>query len=505
MTLLQHFVAARRAGAPLVAIRTPDPAATVAAIAASYNGTAPPIITWDCIRGFMAANEPGNEAIRTIRNAGVDPETTDPVAALTDACNFADRTLLFAHNMPAFLGDPATRQAVANLRDAYKANHRTLAMLCADVTLPPELAHDVLILDEQLPGAAALEAIIRDCHAGANLPEPEPAAIAHAVDALAGLAAFPAEQAAAMSLRKEGMDLAALWQRKRQTITQTRGLSCPEPKGDFSSLGGLANIKTYLRRLIDGPRRPKVVVLVDEIEKGMAGATQGAMDGGVSQDALQVFLTRMQERDYLGTLWPGVPGAGKSALAQATAAEAGCPLIWFDLGATKGGIVGESEANIRRAFSVIDAVGGDSVLIIATCNRMATLPPELKRRFQLGTFYFDIPSFDEQAAIWPIYLDQYFPRWTADRDIEDAIGPVPDHAGWTGAEIRTCCQTAHLLQCSLQEAAGYIVPVARAAADTIDRLRREADGRYLSASFPGVYRIPTNPAPVAGRRIDLGG
>jgi ATPase family protein associated with various cellular activities (AAA) len=501
MTLLSHFAAARRAGAPLIAIRTPDPAATIAAITASYNGTAPPVITWDCVTGFKGANEAGADAMQY-----VDSETTDPLSAINVCAKFAQRTLIFAHQLPAFLGDPGVRQAVANLRDAYKADHRTLVMLCADVTLPAELAHDVLIMDEQLPNAAALAAIIQECHEGAELPQPEAPVLARAVDALAGLAAFPAEQAVAMSLTPQGLDVAALWTRKRQTITQTRGLSCPEPKGDFSSLGGLENIKGYLRRLIQGPRRPKVVVLVDEIEKGMAGATGGgAMDGGVSQDALQVFLTRMQERDYLGTLWPGVPGAGKSALAQATAAEAECPLIWFDLGATKGGIVGESEANIRRAFSVIDAVGGDSVLIIATCNRMATLPPELKRRFQLGTFYFDLPTAEEQAAIWPLYTKAYALSHDA-APIHATKGTlvVPDCNGWTGAEIRTCCQTAHLLGCNLTEAASYIVPVARAAADTIERLRTEADGRYLSASTPGVYRKPSPTAAAAGpRRIEV--
>ena len=45
-----------------------------------------------------------------------------------------------------------------------------------------------------------------------------------AVDALIGLAAFPAEQVVAMSLSKQGLDAEQLWERKRQIIEQAPGL-----------------------------------------------------------------------------------------------------------------------------------------------------------------------------------------------------------------------------------------------------------------------------------------
>ena len=38
------------------------------------------------------------------------------------------------------------------------------------------------------------------------------------------------------------------------------------------------------------------MVWLDEIEKALAGATQGAADGGVSSDALGAILSWMQER-----------------------------------------------------------------------------------------------------------------------------------------------------------------------------------------------------------------
>jgi len=44
---------ARRVSAPLIAITTPDPAATIAGILASYDKGAPPAIEWDCMRGML--------------------------------------------------------------------------------------------------------------------------------------------------------------------------------------------------------------------------------------------------------------------------------------------------------------------------------------------------------------------------------------------------------------------------------------------------------------------
>lgn len=41
-----------------------------------------------------------------------------------------------------------------------------------------------------------------------------------------------------------------------------------------------------------------------------------------------------------------------------------------------------------------------------------------------------------------------------------------------------CCRKAWRLNLSLSESAQYIVPVARSAADQIERLRQQASGRF---------------------------
>ncbi len=57
--------------------------------------------------------------------------------------------------------------------------------------------------------------------------------------------------------------------------------------------------------------------------------------------------------------------------------------------------------------------------------------------------------------------------------IKSAI-PVDDN--WTGAEIRSCCRLAALLDVSLAQAAQNVVPVAATSGEAIDRLRQWASG-----------------------------
>src|SRR5207253_3790523 len=123
-------------------------------------------------------------------------------------------------------------------------------------TLPAELAQDVLILDEPLPDAAQLAGIVGGTYVSANEPLPKAETVERAVDALSGLATFPAEQVCAMSIRKGGLDLENLWERKRQTIEQTHGLSVWRGGEKFSDIGGCENIKQFLTRLMNGKERP---------------------------------------------------------------------------------------------------------------------------------------------------------------------------------------------------------------------------------------------------------
>jgi ATPase family associated with various cellular activities (AAA) len=268
-------------------------------------------------------------------------------------------------------------------------------------------------------------------------------------------------------------------------------------RGDerFDGLGGLANLEEFCRRAVRPGRavKPRGVLLL------------------------------------------GVPGTGKSAFAKALGNEVGRPTLLLDVGALMGSLVGQTEANVRQALKVADAMSpailfcdeiekalsgvggqGDSgvstrlfgtlltwlsdrpsaVFFIGTANDVSRLPPEFTRaeRFD-GIFFLDLPTAVEKDAVWAMYRRQF--------QIPDAQ-VRPDDTSWTGAEIKSCCRLAALLDVTLTQAAHHVVPVAITASEQVERLRTWASGRCLSASAPGIFHRDGEPAVKPGRRVQRG-
>ena len=481
---MEQFVktlqAARRVSTPLIAIRTVDPALAIMRLQ-EVIGRSSAIVHWDIVRGLIALNDGG--AKQTSRLVGErDPASIGPVEALVIACQLPEDAVLVYTNAQRFWNDPQVAQGIWNLRDAFKANGKTLVLLTTPgAVLPDELMQDVLVLDEPLPAVDDLSRILDDTIAAAEVAELDRDRSSKAVDALLGLAAFPAEQVLAMSLSKNGLDLEQLWDRKRQVIEQAPGLSVWRGGETFEDIGGCENIKRFLTAVIEGEEAPRGIVFLDEIEKAFAGT--GTDLSGVKTELTGAVLAWMQDHSADGCILIGPPGAAKSLVAKATGNTAGIPTIAFDLGAMQNAMVGASGERLRAALKVVDAVTNGRSLWIATCNSIGSLPPELRRRFTLGTFFFDLPSPEERAAIWKIYLSRY-----------GVSGDLPDDDGWTGADIKECCRKAYRLRLTLKDSAEYIVPVCRSAADQIKTLRQQASGKFISASNPGVYHFQESAA-----------
>ena len=507
-TLLEQFRAARRSAVPLVAITTPDPGATVDLLATAYpndvdavDGEGAPIklpipkVQWDAVRGLTSLNDAGKQAIANVTGE-YDSTIGNPVDLFRVAARLPAKTFLFVHAANRWLAEPVVAQGAWNLRDAFKGDRRTCVLLGQSMDLPPELAGDVVVLDEPLPDEAALDGIVRQQHANAAL-EVEGTTVAKAVEALQGLPAFQAEQVTAMALTADGLDVPDLWDRKRRQIELTPGLKCQRDGVRFADVGGVEVVKDFLGRILRGHSKPSAVVFVDEIEKFIAASAGGAGDSsGVSQDQLGTLLAYMQDQGAVGAIFVGPPGSAKSMIAKAAGEEGGIPTIQLDLGGLKGSLVGQSEQQLRAALKVVTSVSNGRSLWIATCNSIADLPPELRRRFTLGTFFFDLPTKAERRAIWGLYLAKY----GHPADPETAAAAAGDD-GWTGAEIRQCCELAWRLGCTVFEAAKFVVPVSRSAAEQLERLRKAAEGRFLSASRPGVYSREPAAAPTTnGRR-----
>ena len=450
------------------------------------------LATWDIDAGLQI---PGDEQ-------PADAGSNDPLAAIRSINALAGpetSALLVLQNFHRFMQSAEVVQALARQITAGKQNRTFVVVLSPVVQIPAELEKQFVVLEHDLPGRGQLEEIARGIATEeGELPEGD--ALATVLDSAVGLTRFEAEGAFSLSLVRHGrIEAASIWELKSQMLKKSGLLSLYHGSETFADLGGLEALKSFCLRAMrrqghDDPlKRPRGVMLL------------------------------------------GVPGTGKSAFAKALGAETGRPTLILDVGALMGSLVGQTEQNIRRALQIADvmapcvmmvdevekALSGvansgqtDSgvsarlfgtfltwlndhqtdVFTICTCNDITKLPPEFSRseRFD-GIYFLDLPDVQQKRAIWRIYVDLFG---------LDPKQAKPVDADWTGAEIRSCCRLAALLDVPLVEAAQNVVPVARTAHETVERLRTWASGRCLSADYPGLYSRNPNTGPAKpGRKV----
>jgi hypothetical protein len=449
------------------------------------------LAVWDVANGLRLATAASAD--------GQETAAGDPLAALRALPALAERNgtaLLVLHNLHRFLANPEVVQTTACQLVAGKQQRTFVVVLSPVVQIPVELEKLFVVLDHALPDRAALEGIARELTS--DCPEDLPSAehLPRVLDAAAGLTRYEAEGAFALSLtRHSAIRPDVIWELKAQALKKNNLLTLHRGGERFDSLGGLANLKEFCRRALRPGRsvRPRGVMLL------------------------------------------GVPGTGKSAFCKALGNETGRPTLLLDLGSLMGSLVGATEANTRQALRIADAMSpailftdeldkalsgvggtGDSgvatrlfgtlltwlsdhesdVFFVATANDVSKLPPEFTRaeRFD-GVFFLDLPAGTDKDAIWNQYRRQY--------GIPSNVAKPADK-DWTGAEVKSCCRLAALLDVPLAEAAQHVVPVAVTAAESMDRLRDWASGRCLSAAAPGLYRRAVEDVSKSGRRVYRG-
>lgn len=296
---------------------------------------------------------------------------------------------------------------------------------------------------------------------------------------------------------------------KEQIIKKSGLLEYYHPKEKMNSIGGLDNLKSWTQK------------------RGNA----------YSEDAKKFGLNTPR-----GLMLLGVPGCGKSLTAKAIAKEWKFPLLRFDLGKVYGGIVGESERNIRYALDVaktiapcvlwIDEIekgisgsqssgrtdGGtsarvfgtfltwmqektDPVFVVATANDISQLPPELLRKGRFDEIFFvDLPSEKERESIFKIHLQNK--RRENDLREDELRSAVKESEGFSGAEIEEAINDAlfsafdeksdRLDGVRLYQAIRGIFPLSTTMSETIQNLRAWARTRARSASAEEPASVPTH-------------
>src|ERR1039458_4429665 len=498
MNFLENFISARNVGTRLVNVSKADAASTIANVRKTLGKSQDktPLACWDAINGLKGINDAGVEAVQhMLTNKQVEADATTQLPIALSVINDGSQAdfICFVHNIHLFWADPLVVQGVWNLRDCYKANGMLLVMMTAlGIVCPLELNSDVLSLEEALPTRKGIRAIVRDLYTsvfgphpnkpGEPLVEPNETEYDQIGDALVGIAHFPCDQATAMCLNKASkkINIKGLWERKREIIKATPGLSFFDGELTLDDMGGGENIKKYLSSIMRGKRGANVILRVDEIEKAFAGA--GTDTSGVKGDLLGNFLTWTQDRGVFCILLLGVPGASKSHCIYCLGGSFGKPVINFDIAGMQDSLVGNSGKNLRTAEATVEAISDGQIILMATANSLRGLPAELLSRFEKGgIFFFDTPDATERAKIMRLKINKF-------NLTPEQYAVIPDTTGYTGREIESMCDKADRLDVTLTEASQYVVPLTRSQSGVIDELRQSANERYLSSSKPGLYK-----------------
>ncbi len=208
-----------------------------------------------------------------------------------------------------------------------------------------------------------------------------------------------------------------------------------------------------------------------------------------------------------GSFLLGVPGTGKTLLAKTVGKELNLPIVIFNVEGVFSKYVGESEQRVREALKTVEAVApcilvvdeiekalahgnGDSgtstrvfgtflkwlndrkapVYVIATANDVFSLPPEFLRAERWDAmFWVDVPDLETLRRL----LDYYSGKYSLSPEMVDV--KVEEIEGYTGAEVKSLCRIAAMLDVPLSEALKYVKPVVKTMGERLGRIRKLAE------------------------------
>ena len=485
-TALAHYIRAGYPGIVLVSHEEQRVEAELKAIATELHYR---LHAWSVTSGLVNTED------------GQTRPASDPLEAVALIGELPENSLILLRDFHMFLEDanPVLVRALKEELARCKTAGRCVIFLGCRQVLPPELIREAVVLHFTLPDKAQLAVVLDGICESAQLAAPQGDARDRILDAATGMTCTEAENAYALSVVEcRAIDPAIVAREKALTVTKSGLLELVPVRETLADIGGLDCLKAWLlqRREAFGER------------------------------ARQYRLPCPK-----GVLLLGVPGTGKSLTAKAAANVLGRPLLRLDIGALMGSLVGESEANLRSAIHVAEAIapcivwideldkglagskssgatdGGTSarvfgsliswmqertasVFLIATANDVTQLPPELLRKGRWDeVFWTDLPSRAEREAIWRIKVA------ACGREPEgfDLAVLAEASEGYTGAEIEGVVADAlyrafaeqgrEPTTADLRQALRDTVPLSKLS-EQVDALRKWAKGRARPATSP---------------------
>ncbi len=479
------------AGFSALWIFTAEPYEAQRAVAKLSDEKSWKLSVWDCMKGLQGLVNCQDKAeasplVPLVKYLGRTPQEKEP-------------QLVLLHNYHRFLENPQVVQGVINASLAGKGTQTFYLVLSPVRDLPVELQKIFTILEHPLPNEGELEHLVEEISEGQPSTQ-------DVINAAKGMTRRQAEDAFSLSMVEHEGEIKAetIWDLKKGFVNDRGYLAFSRGGPGLTALQGLDNLKTFTKKLLSpestipskgvmllGPagtgksrfcqllgnevNRPlltldfgalyqkhvgdternirdalsiadamgKVILMVDEVEKALAGAG-GDGDSGVAARAFGTFLTWLSDREE------------------------------------------------RKS----------DVFVVMTSNDISKLPPEFTRAERTDAIFFlDLPNDLERGLIWSFYEEKYDIPQKGRFNTK-----LFSDKGWTGAEIKSCCRLAASLGVGVKEASSYVVPVSVTSGEKIQTLRDWAKGRCVSATYEGIYtgdNAPVIPQETPRRKVTL--
>lgn len=396
-----------RSRVPIILIETADEPRALELFTRLAIAIGKPVMRWSVTSGLQRID------------LDLQPQThaKDPHQALGQIKATSTPGIYLLLDFHPYLEDPGHVRMIKEIALGYSESQHTLVFISHACELPEELRAFSARFDLALPDQKALEAWIREearswseIHPGRKV-KTDDVTLDRLVRQLGGLTESDARRLIRNAIHDDGAitesDLPQLTRLKYELLDQGGALSFELDTVRFAEVGGLARLKRWLSQR-------KVVFL----------SPDAALD------------------PPKGILLVGVQGGGKSLAAKAVAGLWQLPLLRLDFGTLYNKFFGETERNLRNSLRTAEAMApcvlwvdeiekaiasgeydsGTSkrvlgtlltwlaerdqpVFLVATANRIDTLPPELIRKGRLDEIFFvDLPDSAARIQIFDIHL-----------------------------------------------------------------------------------------------------
>lgn len=503
-----------KAGFPIIYLSTPEEGRAEIIMLEVAKELKCNVVYWSHTEGFIRGGKENKGQV-----------IVDPIAALTEIKSEAvsQLTIYVVRDLHPFIKAPKVRRLLRDCARDFQQLPKRLVLLSPIVEIDQDLDRDTTLVEMGLPTRETAQ-IIYEVVASqnpkifANLDENEKERIIEATLGLTTNEAMNCIGKAAIESKETGKTISSIVMKEKANTVKKTGILEHFESGETSSdIGGLEVLKEWItvRKMAFTPK---------------------AREFGLPMPK--------------GILLVGLPGCGKSLACKAIANALGVPLIKLEIGRIFGGLVGQSESNLRGALDRIDAIGNCVVwidemekafaglgssgstdsgvskrifgqlinwmqekkspsFIAATVNRL-DLPPELIRKGRFDEIFFvGLPDEKERVDILKIHVAKKKRDFDRIFDKSDITTFTNRTKGFSGAEIEAAVISGLFTAFSRGEdlkadfvlsAVFNTVPLSEARASDLREMSEWAEKNAVNASVRRAVKVGKN----FGREIDVG-